>query len=134
MFCFVASGSLVAVSLWIALDPPVSPRNLGLGAAAPDAVLLSALIIGYCSGYLLLVGSVPIRKLVRFQKSAGTRKLIAKLTVGRVRAAARRSATGIAGRNLGQIRTTNGPALREYARQLYQGCRLANRSCSATIR
>ncbi len=120
MFCLLHAG-LLMLSLWIALDPPVSPRNLGLGAPLLTQYYLSALIIGYCSGYLLLVGSVPIRKLIRFQKSAGRHKLISKLTVAAIGLLVAAVPLALLWRNVGQIRITNGPALREFARQLYQG-------------
>jgi tetratricopeptide (TPR) repeat protein len=120
MFHFVHAGFLV-VSLWIALDPAVSPRNLGLGAPLLTQYYLSALVIGYCSGYLLLVGSVPVLKLTRFEKSPRTRKFVAKLTVSAFWLLLVTMPLALVWRNLGQIRTTNGPALHEFARQLYQG-------------
>jgi tetratricopeptide (TPR) repeat protein len=120
MFCFVHAAFL-AVSIWIALDPPVSPRHLGSGAPLLTQYYLSALIIGYCSGYLLLIGSVPIFKLARFQRSPRTQKFIAKLTVGAFWLLLVAVPLALLWRNLGQIRTTNGPGVHAFARQLYQG-------------
>jgi tetratricopeptide (TPR) repeat protein len=119
MFCFVHAGFL-AVSIWIALDPPISPRHLGLGASLLTQYYLSALVIGYCSGYLLLVGSVPIFKLARFQRSPRTQKLIANLTVGAFWLLLVAMPLALLWRNLGQIRTSNGAGVHELARQLYQ--------------
>ena len=123
--CFLHAAFLV-LSLWLALDPPVSPRNLASGAPLLTLYYLSALIIGYCSGYLLLVGSVPICKLARFQRSPRGQQFAANLTVAGFWLLLLAAPLALLWRNLGQIRTTNGPAVHEFARQLYQGLPAGN--------
>jgi tetratricopeptide (TPR) repeat protein len=119
MFWFMHVAFL-AVSVWIAFDPPLSPRHLSSGTPLLIQYYLSALVIGYCSGCLLLVGSVPISKSARFRRSPGAGKFAARLTVGASWLLLVAVPLGLLWRNLGQIRTTNGPALRALARQLYQ--------------
>jgi tetratricopeptide (TPR) repeat protein len=119
MFHFVHAAFL-AVSLWIALDPPVSPRKLALGAPFLTQYYLPALVIGYCSGYFLLIGSVPIPKLARNQKLTPLQRAFARLTVAAFWILLAAMPLMLVWRNLDQIRTTNGPALRQFARQLYQ--------------
>ncbi len=113
--------AFLALSLWLALDPPVSPRNLGAGAPLLASYFLSALVIGYCSGYLLLVGSVPIGKLSHFRRSPRGQQLVASLTVAGFWLLLLAVPAALLWRNLGQIRITNGPAVRAFAQQLYQG-------------
>ena len=114
-----AHAAFLAVSLWITLDPPLSPRKLGLGAPLLTQYYLSALVIGYCAGYLLLIGSVPIPKLARSQQPTPLQGFIAKLTVAAFWILLAALPAMLLWRNLGQIRATNGPALRQFARQLY---------------
>jgi tetratricopeptide (TPR) repeat protein len=68
---------------------------------------LSALVIGYCAGHFLLIssGNVP--------RWAG------KMAVAAVWACVLVVPVALAGRNLEEIRFTNGPALRQFAKHLY---------------
>lgn len=111
----------LGVSLWIALDPPFSPRNLGMGATLLTQYYISALVVGYCAGYLLFIGTVPpqIRGLV--QRTRGLQKAIAGPIVAAFCLLLGALPLALGWRNLGQIRTTNGPALRQFARQLCAG-------------
>jgi tetratricopeptide (TPR) repeat protein len=113
-----AHAAFLAVSLWIALDPPISPRKLGLGAPLLTQYYLSALVIGYCAGYFLLIGSVPVPKAARNQKPAFLQRCIAKLTVVAFWILLAALPLMLVWRNLDQVRATNGPALRQFARQL----------------
>ena len=54
MFHMIHAVFLV-VCLWVAFDPPFSPRHLGLGLPFLTFYYLGALSIGYYSGYFLLV-------------------------------------------------------------------------------
>jgi tetratricopeptide (TPR) repeat protein len=45
----------LVVCLWVAFDPPFSPRHLGLGLPFLTFYYLGALSVGYYSGYFLLV-------------------------------------------------------------------------------
>jgi tetratricopeptide (TPR) repeat protein len=115
-----AHAAFLAVSLWIALDAPLSPRRLGLGAPLLTQYYLSALVIGYCSGYFLLIGSVPVPNLGRNLKPTLPQRCVAKLTVAAFWVLLAALPLLLVWRNLNQIRATNGPALRQFARQLCQ--------------
>ncbi|MGH7951452.1 MAG: tetratricopeptide repeat protein [Limisphaerales bacterium] len=54
MFHLINAVILVAC-VWVAFDPPFSPRNLGFGIPFLTFYYLGALSIGYFSGYFLLV-------------------------------------------------------------------------------
>jgi len=119
---------LFAVALWIGLDPTFSPRHLALGTPMLTYYYLSAMAAGYCAGYFLLMGSsvmkaeqavaiTPPRSWMESDPEAAERHL------GRLAAATVWVALGVLPmallwRNSGQISTTNGPAVREFARQL----------------
>jgi tetratricopeptide (TPR) repeat protein len=96
----------LAGSLWIALDPILSPRHLGHGVPMLTWYYISALVCGYCSGYLLLLASDKFRPWEAKMALAATLVLFCALP------------PLLLWRNLGQIRTTNGPAVHEFARQL----------------
>ncbi len=116
------------VALWIGLDPTFSPRHLGLGTPMLTYYYLSAMVAAYCAGYFLLMGSSaveqerakavkPPRALVASDPQAAERRL------GRLAAATVWVVLGVLPvallwRNSGQISATNGPAVREFARQL----------------
>jgi tetratricopeptide (TPR) repeat protein len=119
MFWFV-HASFLAVSIWMAFDPPLSLRYLSPGARLLGQSYLSALVVGYCSGYLLLVGSVPISKLARFQRFLGLQKFTARLTVGAFWLLLIAVPVGLGWHNLSPILTTNGPGIHTVARQLYE--------------
>jgi len=53
---------LLIVSLWAALDLPLSPRRLGVGFPFLPLYYLGALSVGYFSGYFLLVFGTRPRK------------------------------------------------------------------------
>ena len=101
-------GLVLAASLWIALDPGFSPRHLGLRAPMLTFYYVSALALGYCAGYLLLIGSGNATA-PRFARAPAC-------AVGALMAAV---PLALLARNLDSILTTNGPALHEFARQLY---------------
>jgi tetratricopeptide (TPR) repeat protein len=46
---------ILGVCLWIPFDPPFSPGQLAMGSGGLTFYYLSALALGYCSGYFLLV-------------------------------------------------------------------------------
>ena len=54
-------GCFFALSLWLALDPSFSPRNLGLGTSMLTYYYSLSLVFGYCAGYFLLLGTGPGR-------------------------------------------------------------------------
>jgi len=110
-------------SLWIALDPTFSPRNLGLGTAMLTYYYLSALVFGYCAGYFLLFSSqspapsYPERPRAIFARLS--QEIRAPLVVGTAITLVCAMPFILTWRNLSPIRKTNGPSLRQFATQLY---------------
>ena len=107
---------LLGAFTWLALDLPLSPRKVGTGLALLTYYYLGALVAGYCAGYCLLVASGRMKNKSQLSRAV---KYLAKL-----------NATGVFiflgvlplllfWRNLGPIRATNGPGVRELATQLY---------------
>ena len=117
----LAHAGFLGVALWMALDPPLSPRHLGSGMPLLTQYYLSALVIGYCSGYFLLIGSVCAPRAARPHKLARARQHLATLTVAAAWVLLAALPLALVWRNLGQIRMTNGPAVRQFARQLCRG-------------
>ena len=108
MFHFV-HALFLAASLWIMLDPPFSPRHMAEGVPLLSQYYLSALVVGYCAGYFLLIGAARVPQPVSALTLLASWLLLAALPAALV------------WRNFAQIRTTNGPALREFANELYRG-------------
>ena len=111
MFRVVHALFLVAC-IWVALDPPSSPRNRGLGSPFLTFYYLGALTVGYCSGYFLLV----------FRQRSGSRRrlttsipLVNKLVTGAIWLLLLVTPVALICRNLPQIRATNGPMLKQYS-------------------
>jgi tetratricopeptide (TPR) repeat protein len=99
---------------WIAFDPPVSPRNAGLGVPFLTFYYLGALVIGYFAGYFLVVfGTQPVAAEYTYGRSRPSP--LRSLIVAAVWLVAGVAVTGLALRNLPQIRLTNSPMLRDYA-------------------
>ena len=113
----VVHGLFLVACIWVALDPPFSPRNKGFGVPFLTFYYLGALTVGYCSGYfLLLFGERPIAHavqppLVRLINSAVTGAIWLLLLL---------TPAALIYRNLPQIRITNGPMLKHYAALLAQ--------------
>jgi tetratricopeptide (TPR) repeat protein len=114
MFHVVHAGLFIAC-IWVALDPPVSPRNQNLGVPYLSFYYLAALSVGYFAGYFLLVfgtGSLRIRRV------APSARFTQVVVTGGVWALLFLVPAVLLYRNLPQLRTSNGPLLREYAEQL----------------
>jgi tetratricopeptide (TPR) repeat protein len=113
----VVHGLFLIACIWVALDPPFSPRNKGFGSPFLTFYYLGALTVGYCSGYFLLLFSGRSdrpRRLpphVRLINSAITAIIWLLLLL---------APWLLVYRNLPQIRTTNGPMLKQYAALLAQ--------------
>jgi tetratricopeptide (TPR) repeat protein len=113
MFHLIHAVFLV-VCVWVAFDPPFSPRHLGYGMPFLTFYYLAALSVGYYSGYFLLVfrpetaGRSGRSKPTPFQflniPAVGGVFLILILAVA-----------GLVLRNAPQIRATNGDMLQKYA-------------------
>jgi len=114
----VVHALFLVACFWVALDPPVSPRNRGFGIPFLTFYYLGALSIGYFSGYFLLLcsGSAdrsgPTPAYIRFTKGVVTSVIWLLLVLAPV---------ALVWRNLSQIRITNGPMLSQYAALLAQG-------------
>jgi tetratricopeptide (TPR) repeat protein len=116
-------GLCLAGSLWLALDPTFSPRHLSLGTPLLAFYYLAALVFGYCAGYFLLFGS-NARELAADGSMAGFLAARRAILQGKLAVAVAWALIGglplvLVWKNLPHIRLTNGPALREFARQLY---------------
>jgi tetratricopeptide (TPR) repeat protein len=111
MFHVVHALFLVAI-IWVALDTPFSPRNKGMGSPFLTFYYLSALTVGYCSGYFLLIFGV---KETRFRRLAPHVRLINNVVVAVIWVLLILTPIALAWRALPQIRVTNGPMLRNYA-------------------
>ncbi len=107
IFHFVHAVFLL-FSLWLILDSPFSPRKIGYGLPWLTQYYLSALVIGYCFGYFLLIGTIDVPKYVSIPVYALLGALVCAVPIS------------LLWRNLDQIRATNGPLLRNFARQLYE--------------
>jgi tetratricopeptide (TPR) repeat protein len=104
-------GLFLAGCIWLAFDPPFSPRHKGFGLLF---YYLIALSIGYYSGYFLLVFGKKIAG-QRGRKSEWLQRLD-RLVVAGVWLLGVVALAGLAYRNAPQIRDTNGDRLREYAK------------------
>ena len=58
----IIHAALFAAIIYVAFDPPFSPRKLGAGRALLPFYFLGALSVGYFTGYFLLIcGAKPVR-------------------------------------------------------------------------
>lgn len=117
MFHVVHALFLVAC-IWVALDPPISPRNKGFDVPFLTFYYLGALSIGYFTGYFLLLfgGKAESRRrpsaYVRFVNRTVTGAIWLLLFLVPI---------VLVYRNLPQIRVTNGTMLSQYAALLAKG-------------
>jgi tetratricopeptide (TPR) repeat protein len=111
MFHVVHALFLLAV-IWVALDPPFSPRNKGFGSPFLTFYYLGALAVGYCSGYFLLLCR---KKTDRRRRQPSHVQLINRLVTGAIYLLLLVTPVALIARNLPQIRITNGPMLKKYA-------------------
>jgi tetratricopeptide (TPR) repeat protein len=110
----VIHAILLFVCVWVAFDPPFSPRHLGFGLPFLTFYYLGALSTGYFTGYFLLIFSRPAerRSPESSHKPSRRRKLNAfqvlnRLVVGGVWLFAAFAVTGLAYKNVPQIRNAN---------------------------
>jgi tetratricopeptide (TPR) repeat protein len=117
----VIHAVMLAASLWLMLDPPFSPRTLGYGASPLAQYYLSALVAGYCAGYFLAIAhqAQTLRSRRRVRVPGRVRFPSASLAVPVVCTLLVAVPLALTLRNLSQIRATNGPAPREFAREAY---------------
>jgi tetratricopeptide (TPR) repeat protein len=99
--------------LYVAFDPPFSPRQLGLGQPLLPLYYLGALSVGYFTGYFMLVFGRATTK--PWQRYRQLRNLGYKTVVVLVWLAAVAVPVGLVIKNLPEIRKTSGPHLARIA-------------------
>ncbi|HOW64886.1 MAG TPA: tetratricopeptide repeat protein [Candidatus Paceibacterota bacterium] len=108
MFRVVHLLFLVAC-LWVAFDPPFSPRQLGYGLPFLPFYYLGALSVGYFSGYFLLIGTPERGRHRRHGSPIGT--LLERLLMGAVWLSIIIVPAVLVYRNLPEIRSNSGQTL-----------------------
>ncbi|MGO8765463.1 MAG: tetratricopeptide repeat protein [Limisphaerales bacterium] len=112
----IAHAIFLGVFIWMAFDPPFSPRTLGSPEPLLTFYYLGALAIGYYSGYLLLVcgkeevsrkGRPPLNQPLKF---------LNKPTFFGVYLLALAALAGLVHQNVPLIRGANDNTLRQYAK------------------
>jgi len=110
----LACATFFVLCVWMAFDPPFSPRHLGFGTPSLTLYYLGALSIGYFSGYFLLIfGKDPSNRLPLPKPPAA--QFLNPLVVVSVWVFAAAAATGLIYRNTPQIRATNDDTFQQYA-------------------
>ena len=117
MFHIVHALFLVAC-IWVALDPPVSPRNKGAGIPFLTFYYLGALSVGYFIGYFLLVFGTRVD---RYRRVPALLSLFSNAVIAAIWILALATPALLLYRNLPQIRATNGGLLRDYTALLTKG-------------
>jgi len=103
----------LAACLYVAFDPPFSPRQLTTGAPMLPFYYLGALSVGYFAGYFMLVfGNSNFKPWQRYRE---LRKILNMSIVGLVWLAAIAVPVGLAVKNLSEVRKTAGPYLARMA-------------------
>jgi tetratricopeptide (TPR) repeat protein len=106
----------LGLCLWVMFDPPFSPRVRGFGLPFLPLYFLSALGIGYFSGYFLLVFGTEPEK--RHHSSQPGARLLGRILAGLVILALVLVPIGLACKNFPGIRATNGPGLYRLAQAM----------------
>ena len=113
LFHLVCAAFLV-FCIWMAFDPPFSPRYLSLGTPLLTLYYLGALSIGYFSGYFLLIfGKAPSSRLQPPRPEPF--QFLNPLVVVGVWVLAVATVTGLIYRNTPQIRAANDDTFQKYA-------------------
>ena len=110
----LACAAFLGFCIWMAFDPPFSPRQLTLGTPLLTLYYLGALIVGYFSGYFLLVFSKAPTSRLQPPRPEPLQFIDPWVVVG-VWMLAAVTAAGLVYRNLPQIRETNGDTFKQYA-------------------
>jgi tetratricopeptide (TPR) repeat protein len=110
----VIHAVFLVACLYVAFDPPFSPRQLTPGPAMLSFYYLGALSIGYFAGYFLLVfGQTEFK---RWHRHIGFRKILNRTIVALVWFAALGAPIGLAVKNFPQVRKNTGPHFARMAR------------------
>lgn len=108
----VLHAGFLVFCAWVALDPPFSPSQIGLGPQFLILQFLAALGVGYFSGYFLLLFGERARV---HGASRGLKKKFNLAVVSAVCVFAALVAVGLVYRNLLVVRAANGQLLRQHA-------------------
>ena len=108
----VAHGILFVACVWVALDPPFSPRHKGSGLSFLTFYYLGALSVGYFAGYFLLIFG---RKTERLRKTPSYLTLLNSIIKVAVWLVFIIVPAVLVARNLPQIRASNGSLLKQTA-------------------
>ncbi|MCU0783789.1 MAG: DUF2723 domain-containing protein [Verrucomicrobia bacterium] len=111
-------GLYLCVCVWNLFDAPFSPRHKGYGIPFLTFYYLAALSVGYFSGYFLLIFR---NQTTRGRGPAQLMRTVNQAVLALVLILAVVAPVGLLLKNLPQIRTTNGPMLRDYATALAEG-------------
>jgi tetratricopeptide (TPR) repeat protein len=103
----------LTVCLWVAFDPPFSPRALGFGLPFLPFYYLGALSVGYFSGYVLLVFREESAK--PWRRPSGWNRLTNRVAQAAVWVALVAVSAGLLYRNLPSVQTNNGAHLEHLA-------------------
>jgi tetratricopeptide (TPR) repeat protein len=111
----VVHAVIFGVCIWVAFDPPFSPRHLGFGLTFLTFYYLAALGVGYFCGYFLLVfGKQATSSRSQQPRPSPLDFLNIPVTCG-VWLLAILAVVGLVYKNAPQIRETNGDTLKKYA-------------------
>lgn len=114
----VIHGVFLAAGIYVAFDPPFSPRSLSAGLGQYTLLpfyFLGALAIGYCSGYFLLVfGAKPGPQ--TWQRPSPLRRMVNYAVVGLLWIGLLAVPTGLVVKNLPVIEASSGQAMDRVSR------------------
>jgi tetratricopeptide (TPR) repeat protein len=113
----LAHATFFILCVWMAFDPPFSPRHISFGTPSPYLTLyyLGALSIGYFSGYFLLIFGIDPSSRWPLPKPAAALQFLNPLVVVSVWVFAAAAVTGLIYRNTPQIRAANDDTFQKYA-------------------
>ena len=107
----------LGLAFWLALDPPFGPRTKGAPYSFLPFYYLGAVGAGYFSGYFLLVFGPRVERRMR-RPPTPVMDQLHKVSVAVVLVIFAVTPVALVLRNWDEIRTTNGPMLKEYASSL----------------
>lgn len=106
---------MLGVCVWVAFDPPISPRHLGWGMPCLPLYFLGALAIGYYCGYFLLIfGRDAVSSRSQRVKPSPFKSINVPVQVA-VWTFAAVAIVGLIYKNVPQIRSTNDDTLARYS-------------------
>ncbi|HEY1718595.1 MAG TPA: tetratricopeptide repeat protein [Verrucomicrobiae bacterium] len=109
----VVHAFFLVMCVWVAFDPPFSPRQKGFGLPFLTFYYLGALSVGYFSGYFLLVfGRESVVRAER--RNSAALKFFRRLAVTGVCLFAALASAGLVCRNTPQIRAANDDTFRKF--------------------